>query len=689
MNDRQTPNSLAAWFDFAEHGRIVVRPGKVELGQGISTAYAQLAADQFEVALARIIVAEPITGVSPDEGTTSGSKSIQESGELFKRACAAAKAVFLEHVSEIHRCPVADLHIEDGTIVGSDGRATSYWDIADEIDLARDLPDQALGQSRRHQWVGQAITRTDLLAAVTGQIDYVHNLELPGMLHARVVRPPGPFSNLKSTASDELGPRSHLFRNGDFLAVISSDEAEAVAVAARVGAKSVWSTSEDPTLPDESSLKDWLRSAESDTHSVVDTISTSRQPTLRRVYSRPFLSHGSIGPSCAVALWDEQVLKVWSSSQDIYALRRALAKLLEIDIESVTVAFKRGSGCYGQNGADDVSFEAALFAMSHPGVPIRLQWSREEELGWESYGAAAVVELAATLDDDGLITQWYSEVWSNGTGGRPGRPEEVFNFASVNLLEGFPTRKPSRLSGVTRNLIPEYGLGEVRATAHHVLENPIRTSSLRSLGAHINVYANEGFMDELAHECNMDPVDFRLAHLEDERGRAVVEAVAKASNWGRQLDDQCGVGIGYARYKGSAGYCAVVAEVEASHALFVRHLTIAVDVGVVVNPDGLKSQIEGGAIQSASWTTMEQVRFSRSAIESTTWESYPIFTFSDVPEVNVMIVDVDHHPSLGAGEISVGPTAAAIGNALFNATGVRVRDLPLTADRIRDVAASS
>ncbi len=632
MSDVPTPNSLAAWFDFAEHGRIVVRPGKVELGQGISTAYSQLAADQFEVALGRIIVAEPITGVSPDEGTTSGSKSIQESGEVFKRACAAAKRVFLKHASEIHGCPVADLHIEDGTIRSAEGRATSYWDVADEIDLEQELPDDEPCQSPgHHQWVGEAVPRTDTLSAVTGQIDYVHNLELPGMQHARVVRPPSPFSSLESAASDDLGARSRLFRNGNFLAVVSSDEAEAVAVAARVSTKSVWSTSEDRRFPDESRLEEWLRKAESNAHSVVDTISATKQPTLRSVYSRPFLSHGSIGPSCAVALWDEQALKVWSSSQDIYALRRALARLLEIDIESVTVAFNRGAGCYGQNGADDVSFEAALLAMNHPGVPIRLQWSREEELGWESYGAAAVVELAATLGDDGSIAQWHSDVWSNGTGGRPGRPEEVFNFASVDLLEDFPTRKPSRLSGVTRNLVPEYRLGEVRATAHHVLENPIRTSSLRSLGAHINVYANEGFMDELAHECSTDPVEFRLAHLDDERGRAVIEAAAEAADWGKPVDDQYGLGVGYARYKGSAGYCAVVAEVEASHALFVRQLTIAVDVGVVVNPDGLKSQIEGGAIQSASWTTMEKVKFSRSAIESTTWESYPIFAFSDVP----------------------------------------------------------
>lgn len=680
---------LTSWLDLSTPGRITVRPGKVELGQGISTAFAQLAAEEFEVDLARIVVADPATGLSPDEGSTSGSRSIQESGESLKEACAEARRLLLQRAAEIYSCTVAELRVDEGTVIGPAGQAKSYWDLADTIDLTVDISGPSpQRRATGHRVVGRSIKRTDSVASVTGGIEYVHNMALPGMLHARVVRPPTRSSVLERLPTADLGPDSWLYRNGSFLAVVSTDEATTVAIASRIRDECSWSTTDDNGLPDESRLEDWLRQAPSSTHSVVDTVTTAREPTLRSVYTRPFISHASIGPSCAVARWGDEGLSLWCSSQDIYALRRALSRLLEVEIDKITVAFKRGSGCYGQNGADDVGFEAALLAMAHPGRPIRLQWSREEELGWESYGPAAVVELAASLDANGEILQWHSDAWSNGTGGRPGRAEEVFNFASVDLLEGFPTRKPSRASGIARNLVPEYRLGEIRVRGHHVLDNPIRTSSLRSLGAHVNVFANESFVDELAHHTGADPVDFRLSHLEDERARSVIEAAAARAGWGKSLADDCGLGIGYARYKGSAGYCSVVAEVEASHELLIRQLTIAVDVGLVVNPDGLESQIEGGAVQSASWTLIEQVRFSRRAIRSTNWESYPIIRFSEVPPVAVTIVGGDRNPSLGAGEISVGPTAAAIGNALYDAIGLRVRDLPLTAERIRRAADS-
>ena len=399
--------------------------------------------------------------------------------------------------------------------------------------------------------------------------------------------------------------------------------------------------------------------------------------THRATYSRPFVAHASLGPSCAVAQWAQGRLTVWSPTQGVYPLRTALAVGLGVDEDMIDVHFLEGSGCYGHNGSDDASFEAALLAGHADGRPVRLQWMREDELAGAPFGPAAVSELSATLGPDGRIRSWTTELWTYGSRGRPGRSKSGSAFwAAPQRAEPQP-RARAELGGATRNIKPGYAIPTQRIVAHAVHHQPLRTSSLRSLGAHLNVFAIESFMDELAELAGADPLAFRLRHLEDPRGRAVVELAAREAGWGaRALPPDRGLGLGYARYKGSAGYCAVVAEVEATDRLRVLALTLAVDVGFVVNPDGMANQVAGGAIQALSWTTHEQVRFDHVGVTSTTWDRYPILRFTESPTVRVVHVASTEPPS-GAGELSAGPTGAAIANALRAAIGVRVRTMPL------------
>jgi CO/xanthine dehydrogenase Mo-binding subunit len=387
-----------------------------------------------------------------------------------------------------------------------------------------------------------------------------------------------------------------------------------------------------------------------------------------------------------LAVWEGGALQVWSSTQSVYHLRHELARAFGLDDSEVTVQFIEGSGCYGHNGAEDATYEAALLARAVPGRPVRLQWSREDEFGWAPCGPASVLDLEAELGDEGLVSAWSYEIWSNGTGGRPSSSTTGIAFASASLLEEPKEREAPQMGGVVRNAEPGYSFPHLRVAAHRVVDVPIRTSSLRSLGAHLNVFANESFMDELAEKAGVDPIEYRLRQLSDPRGRAVIEKVAEQSGWGRTLAPDHGLGIGYARYKGNSGYCAVVAEVEAGSVLRVVDLTIAVDVGFAINPDGVENQVIGGAIQSVSWTTLEELQFSPQRIESVTWDTYPILRFPGVPTVRVVIVGGETNPPLGAGEMSQGPTAAAIGNAIYNAIGLRVRDLPLTSERLMAAA---
>jgi CO/xanthine dehydrogenase Mo-binding subunit len=414
-------------------------------------------------------------------------------------------------------------------------------------------------------------------------------------------------------------------------------------------------------------------------------------------YHRPYLAHASMGPSTATALasadgQDGPRLRVWSHTQGVYQLRAELARALALDPGDITVTHVAGAGCYGHNGADDAALDAALLALAVPGRPVQVVWSRADELGWAPFGAAAVVRLTAETDPAGDVLSWRHEIWGNGHSTRPGsNPAGPAALLAASHCAGGADIEPAaeppmaRGGGAGRNAVPPYAFPAHQVVNHRLLEMPLRVSALRSLGAFVNVFAAESFLDELAAAAGRDPVEYRLSHLADPRARAVVEAAARRSGWddwpSRRAED-AGHGIGFARYKNSAAYCAVVAEVTAVSAVRVRRLTIAVDAGLIVNPDGAVNQVEGGAIQAVSWTLKEQVRFDRYGVTSDTWETYPILTFSEVPAVDVELLPGGGNPALGIGEAAQGPVAAAVGNAMYDALGVRVRTLPLTEENV-------
>jgi CO/xanthine dehydrogenase Mo-binding subunit len=422
-------------------------------------------------------------------------------------------------------------------------------------------------------------------------------------------------------------------------------------------------------------------------HEVTATARAAAATTLQASYSRPYIAHASMAPSCAVAICHGDRYEVWSHTQGPFPLRHALAEVLGVADDDVTVHHAEGAGCYGHNGADDVALDAILLARAVPHRHVRVQWSREDELAWAPFGSAMVVDVEAGMDPAGCIVHWKLETWSNTHVTRPGYAGAAGLLAATQLERGLTRPDFVDRGGMARNAVPTYDIPLRTTLAHCQLDMPIRTSSLRSLGGFANVFAIESFMDELAEAAGADPLEFRLRHLGDERGRRVLERAAELAGWGtRATGDSCGRGIGFARYKGVAGWLAVIADVEAVRDVKVRKLTIAADVGMVVNPDGVVNQIEGGAIQATSWTLKEQVRFDRTRITSGSWESYPILRFTEVPAVEVALVDRPDEPPLGAGEMAQGPVAGAIANALADAIGLRVRDLPLTPERVAAAA---
>jgi CO/xanthine dehydrogenase Mo-binding subunit len=684
---------LARWLRFDAGGFVEVSPGKIEIGQGIATALAQIAADELDIDIGRIRMVPVTTAASPNEGTTSGSLSVEQSGSAVRHAAAEARAIYLNCAAQRLGVASDSLQVEDGTIIGPGNLRTSYWELADAALLERDAtPGVTAKLPAARRLSGTAVARLDFPDKVFGRPRFVHDLTLPGLVHGRVLKPAAPGARLTGLAADagKLEGVLAVVRDGSFVGVIAETEAAAEAALTDLRKAASWSGGE--ALPEQANLAQWLRSAPAET-STVDRRSAAVPPrvarTIRRQYTRPFIAHGSIAPSCAIAQWTgSDRVRIWSHCQGVYNLRADVALALKIPLENIVVDHVEGAGCYGHNGADDVAFDAVLLARAAPGRPVRVQWSRQDELAWAPMGAAMAVEIEADLDPDGEIVGWRSDVWSNGHVSRPGRSRTPTVLAASQMAEPFERfiafNPPlANGGGAERNQVPLYDLPAWTITCHRLLSMPIRTSALRTLGAFANVFAIESLMDELANERGEDPLAFRLRHLSDARARAVLEAAAARAGWSSwRKRDGAGHGIGFARYKNFGAYCAVVAEVETTAELRVRRLVAAVDVGEVINPDGIANQIEGGAIQATSWTLLEAVRFDQARITSDSWEGYPILRFSDVPAVEVEILTRPQEKPLGAGEAAHSPTAAAIGNAVFNALGVRVRDLPITRERI-------
>jgi CO/xanthine dehydrogenase Mo-binding subunit len=675
----------ATWISPGAGRTILVRTGKVELGQGVLTALAQIVADGMRVPLDRVRMVAASTDTSPNEGYTAGSLSVQHSGAALRSVAAMWRAALSAAAAE--RFGAAVSPVVDGTVTAADGRTLTYWDLpADAAPMAGATAEPDDG----YTVVGTSVGRLDIPGRVFGTRRYLQDIRLPGQLFGRVLHPPGRAARLLDVDDGRvrgLPGVVDVVRDGDFVGVIADREDVVVRAVDVLADCCTWK--QESSLPGEHDMAAFLRSAPAEESVVAEHGPPGGAiPSVEASFTRPYLSHASIGTATAIACWDDGRLRVWSHSQGVFQLRDELARWFDVEPEHVTVTHVEGAGCYGHNGADDAAGDAALLAAAVPGRPVHVVWSRQDELGWAPFGPAMAVTVRVTVDAAGRPVHWSQDVWSNGHSGRPssaGNPPLLAAILQADDPVPVPSTDPplARGGGSARNAVPGYTVPGLRVATHRLAAMPLRTSAMRALGAHLNVYAIESVLDELAEGADTDPLEYRLGLLDDPRGRAVLEAAAAAAGWGSDKRGQdTGRGIGYARYKNLGAYCAVVADVEVTSRVAVRRLVIAVDVGLTVNPDGVRNQIEGGAIQALSWTTTEQVRFDAHDVTSRTWEEYPIVRFPEVPPIETVIVDRPDLPSLGAGETSLGPTAAAIGNAVRDALGVGLRDLPLTAENL-------
>jgi CO/xanthine dehydrogenase Mo-binding subunit len=592
-------------------------------------------------------------------------------------------------------CDPAELSIEDGQIRRHGERTQfDYWSLQSDIDLSQPIAGTApVKRPAEFRHIGRNLPRLDLPAKISGAA-FIHDDATADVLHARVVRQPRHGARLASLDEAAIrrrfGDGATIVREGDFLAVVAAEEATAVAAAEQLRRHCVWEGGATP--PDNAGEPAFLMAAfardrviETGAAPAADAAGT----TVEASYSRPFIAHASMAPSCALAKFAHGALTVWSHSQGVFNLRGALSGVLGIPAERITVIHRQGAGCYGHNAADDVGLDAALIARQMPGRVVRVQWSREDELSFAPFGSAMAVRMRARLDPQGRPAEWTHEVWSAPHTTRP-NPSAPYYLLAARALPGAPALpEPGDVpdaagGGGTRNTTVLYDAPQQR-TIHHLLPRlPVRTSALRTLGGFVNVFAAESFVDECAERAGQDPVAYRLAMLSEPRARRVIETAAAMANWQSRPERGSGrgKGFGFARYKNRAGYCAVAVEAEVDETVRLVHVWCAVDGGLIISPDGAINQIEGGVVQGASWTLKEGVRFADGQVASATWNDYPILRFSEVPPVDVQLVDSTDQPSLGLGEVAHGPTAAAIGNAVAHALGARIRDLPLNRERI-------
>ena len=695
--DLQVNRTLSAWIRIqSEDQSVLLMVGKVELGQGILTAVVQVCADELDVEMARVKVVSGDTALVPNEGTTAGSFSMPNCATAVRQAAAEVRAILLDLAQVRLGQPSSGLSVRDGLVQTVSGATISYWDLL----VGESLQREATGRVKtkpigEHRLVGRSVHRLDLTPKILGQAMFVQELRPKGMVFGHIVRPPTYGARLiaaDTAAITRMPGVIKVLRDGSFLGVIAIREGQAQAAALALQQTCQWQVPRE--LPGTEGMPDWLLKTKPDR--IIETKKQVRSTpgqvtrTVEASYYRPYHMHASIGTSAALAtLGADGVLTVQTHSQSVFETGEAIAKMLGMPLARVRMQHVQGSGCYGHNMADDAAADAALLAVAVPGTPVRLQYTREQEHLWEPYGSAMLIKTRAGLDAQGNVLDWDLTIWSTPHGTRPGG--QPGNLLSARYLEK-PFSIPKPLNGgapnfaADRNGIALYDFPGHNVLTHFITEMPLRVSSTRGLGAYANVFAIESFMDELAHSVGADPVAYRLRFLKDERARDAIVRAAEKFGWSQwQKSPGRGRGIGFAKYKNIAGYCAVALEVEVnrqSGRIRVLRAVASADSGHIVNPDGVSNQIEGGLIQSLSWTLKEEVQMDDAQVLSQDWSSYPILTFSEVPPVEVVLIDRPGQPFLGTGEASQGPTGAALANAVFDATGVRFRRLPLTPDRV-------
>ena len=687
---------VASWLRIEEAGKVRLLVGKVELGQGILTAVAQICADELDVDMKRLSITSGDTWLSPNEGTTAGSFSMPDCGSAVRAVSADARRMLLGMAAEKLGAEADKLTVADGTIRTPDGKQTTYWELLSGQQFTGDAtgktPTKPVGARK---YIGKNITRLDIPPKATGDLIWIQDLRPDGMVHGRVVRPPQYDAKLIDAdldAARKLPGVIEVVRDGSFLGVIAAREEQAINAAAALRKSARWDVPKD--APTSDTVHDWLlaqKTKDTIIKNQAKPANLTGAATVEQVYRRPFVMHASIGPSTAVAtLTDDGVMTVQTHSQSVFETGAAIAEMLGVDKAKVRMQHVQGCACYGHNAADDAAADAALLARAVPGKPVRIQWSRNDEHKWEPYNSAMLLKTRAEVDASGNVIDWTYELWSTSHGTRPGNK-------AGNLLPGRHLAKPFEMPepvnggppnyAADRNAIPLYDFPGAKVTTHFITSFSARASSTRGLGAYSNVFAIESFMDELAARAKADPLEYRLRHLKDERGRAVLQKAAETFGWSTwKKQPNRGRGIAFARYKNLAAFTAIALEVEVNPAtgkIRVLRAVAANDSGEVVSPDGVKNQIEGGLIQSLSWTLKEGVRYDATGVRSEDWTSYPILTFTEVPPVEVVLIDRPGTPYLGTGEASQGPTSAALANAVFYAVGVRVLDLTMTPARVK------
>ena len=695
--------SLNSWLKINSDDTVTLMIGKVELGQGALTAIGQVCADELDIDLKRLQIISGDTDIVPDEGVTAGSQSMPECATAVRQAAAEVRQILLDLAAQKLGGPAAELEVHEGIVQGPEGRKISYGALVTGKELERDATGNAtLKSPSNYRYVGRSIPRLDMEAIMTGKSLYVQEQHPENVLHGAVVRPPAYAATLKKLDSSDVEKMDgvvKVVRNGSFVGIIAERQDQAYEASAALSKKAEWDVKE--LLPGNEGIYDWLLHASTKDKQILNVRAESAPSpvkTYEATFERPYHMHGSIGTSAAIAIFDaDGKLTIQTHSQSVFDTGRAIAGMLGIEESKVRLQHVPGSGCYGHNMADDAAADAALLAREVPGKPVKLQYTRPQEHKWEPYGSAMVVKTRVGVDGNGDVADWNLELWSTSHGTRPGG--EPGNLLSARYLEK-PFQAPEPDNGgppnyaADRNAIALYEFPAQRVVTHFIAEMPLRVSSTRSLGAYANVFAIESTMDDLANAAGADPVDYRLRFLKDERARDVLIAAAEKFGWNAwRKSEGRGRGIGFARYKNYAALTAVALEVEVNREngrIRVVRVVAANDSGQIINPDGITNQIEGGIIQSLSWTLKEEVLFNKKQVLSEDWKiySYPILTFEEVPPVDVVLINRTGEPFLGTGEAAQGPTAAALGNAVFDALGIRCGRIPFTPKRILETIRS-
>ncbi len=696
------PDAVDAFLAIHADGSVTLFSGKVDIGTGARAAMRQIVAEELDVPIARIAMIEGDTALTPDQGSTAGSYGIARGGMQLRQAAATARQALLALAARRLGRPVAELEVVDGIVRPTAGGAgVAYGELLGDrpfgLAVDRAAPVKA---PQRYRWVGQPVPRPDIPAKVTGRHRYLHDLTLPGMLHARVIRPPAIGATLEAVEESSIAAiaGTRAVRIGSFLAVVAEREWDAVRAARLIQAR--WRTG--ARLPDHAALFDLVRATPVVRDQVVAqrgdlsalTVPTAAMRTLSATYRWPIQTHGSLGPSCGVADVRADRATIWTSSQATHRFQPAFARILGLPPGRVRLIYLDGAGSYGQNGAEDAACDAALLSRA-VGRPVRVQWSRADEHGWDPKGPPQLLELRAALDERGEVAAWETRAWlPAATAGLPTIPLLAPDAAGIPQPLG-------RSSGqVQQNVDPPYRFPNVRAVVHWLADTPLRPAPIRAPGKIGNSFAVESFVDEIAALAGSDPLAFRLRHLADPRGREVLERVAARMGWQarpspRPADPAAAVaagrGIAYVHYKHDETYVAMGMEVaveRASGTIRVTRVVCAQDCGLMINPDCVQSQVEGNILQTLSRALHEEIVFDRERVTTVDWATYPILTFPEVPAIETELIQRVNEPPLGVGEPSSAPVVAALANAVFDATGVRLRTVPFRPDRVKAALAS-